>query len=279
MRSIARRSDEWGARVLVWGEGARAIVWLAFAQIFGVIYAAPMAMIALASLAGQWNGVLPSHLTLANYNAALTGDSGEALRVSIITGLVAGAAALLAGTWAALALRGVAALPRRVLEVLFFVPSAVPSVSVGLGLLVAFSRPPVLLNGTTLIVMAAHFVLVSAFTFGNVSAGLARLPQDVEQVAASLGARPAYRLWRVTLPMLLPYVIAAFSLSFALSMGELGATVMVYPPGWVTMPVGIFALSDRGDVFEAAALTVVLAVATLLVLVALSRIPARAEAR
>jgi hypothetical protein len=42
-------------------------------------------------------------------------------------------------------------------------------------LLVAFSRPPLLLNGTVAIVFIAHFVLISAFTYGNVSAGLARL--------------------------------------------------------------------------------------------------------
>ena len=265
--------------MLVWSSNARAVVWLAFALIFGVIYLAPISMIVLASIAGQWNDVLPSHLTLANYARAVTGDSGEALKVSIITGLIASTLALISGSWAALALRNVVVVPRRVLETLFFIPSAVPSVSVGLGLLVAFSQPPVLLNGTVAVVLIAHFVLISAFTFGNVSAGLSRLPPDFEQVAASLGARPAYRLWRVTLPMLLPYLIAAFSLSFAMSMGELGATVMVYPPGWVTLPVGIFALSDRGDVFEAAALTMILAGATLLVLIGLSRIPVRAEAR
>lgn len=265
--------------MLVWSSGGRAAVWLAFTLIFGVIYCAPVAMIALASVAGQWNDVLPSHLSFANYSVALAGASGEALRVSIMTGLATSLLALVSGTWAALALRNVARMPRRVLEMLFFIPSAVPSVSVGLGLLVAFSRPPVLLNGTVAIVLIAHFVPVSAFTFGSVSAGLSRLAPDFEQVAASLGARPAYRLWRVTLPMLLPYLIAAFSLSFALSMGELGATVMVYRPGWVTLPVGIFALSDRGDVFEAAALTMILAFATLLVLVGLSRIPVRAEAR
>ena len=59
----------------------------------------------------------------------------------------------------------------------------------------------------------------------------------------------------MTLPLIAPYLIAAFSLSFALSMGELGATVMVYPPGWVTLPVGIFALTDRGEIFGGAALT------------------------
>ncbi len=76
------------------------------------------------------------------------------------------------------------------LDVVFFIPSAVPSVSVGLGLLVAFSQPPVLLNGTMAIVVIAHLTLVSAFTYGNVSAGLARLGPEFEQMAESLGARP-----------------------------------------------------------------------------------------
>ncbi|MEW6632835.1 MAG: ABC transporter permease subunit, partial [Pseudomonadota bacterium] len=142
--------------------------------------------------------------------------------------------------------------------------------------LVAFSQPPLLLNGTVAIVMIAHFVLISAFTFGNVSAGLARLSPDFEQVASSLGAKPAYRLWHVTLPLLAPYLVAAFGLSFALSMGELGATVMVYPPGWVTLPVSIFSLTDRGDIFAGAALTMILVVATLALLLGLERITARA---
>ncbi len=265
--------------MLVWSNRGRFAVWGVFALLFGIVYGLPMAMIALASFAGQWNGVLPSHLTFGNYAAVLQGESSSELRVSLITGAVASAIALLLGSWAALALREIAPASRRVLGVLFFVPSAVPSVSVGLGLLVAFSRPPVLLNGTTAIVVVAHLVLVSAFAYGNLSAGLARLPPDYEQVAASLGARGFYRLRRVTLPLLLPYMIAAFSLSFALSMGELGATVMVYPPGWVTMPVGIFALTDRGDVFQGAALTMVLAVSTLVVLIGVAQVPTRAAAR
>jgi 2-aminoethylphosphonate transport system permease protein len=246
---------------------------------FGVFYALPMATIALASVAGEWNDVLPVKLTLVHYARALSGEAAEQLRASVVTGAIASLVALVSGTWAALALRTMVRLPRRVLDMIFFVPSAVPSVSVGLGLLVAFSRPPVLLNGTTAIVVIAHLVLISAFTYGNVSAGIARLPPDVEQVAESLGATPVYRLRRVTLPLLMPYLTAAFSLSFAMSMGELGATVMVYPPGWVTLPVGIFALTDRGATFDAAALTVVLAATTLLVLLGLSRAPRSADAR
>jgi 2-aminoethylphosphonate transport system permease protein len=265
--------------VLVWSRSGRILAWTLAALLTGIVYGLPIGVIGLASISGQWNDVLPSHLTLAHYGNALAGDSAEQLQVSIITGLIASAAALICGSWAALALRRLWPVPKRVLDIIFFIPSAVPSVSVGLGLLVAFSQPPLLLNGTTLIVLIAHFVLISAFTYGNVSAGLLRLPPDCEQVAESLGARPFYRLRRVTLPLVAPYLIAAFSLSFALSMGELGATVMIYPPGWVTLPVGIFALSDRGAIFDASALTMILAFATLLVLVLLSRVSNKAAMR
>lgn len=265
--------------MLVWSSLGRALTYALTLLLFAALYGLPIGVIALASVAGQWNGVWPSGLTLRHFANAFHGDSFALLRVSLYTGFIASALALVCGTWAAIALRRFRPLPKRMLDALFFIPSAVPSVSVGLGLLVAFSKPPVLLNGTTAIVIIAHFVLISAFSYGNVAAGLARIPPDFEQVAESLGARPLYRLWRVTLPLVAPYLIAAFSLSIALSMGELGATVMVYPPGWVTLPVGIFTLSDRGAIFDASALTIVLAVTTLIVLVGLSRISTRAAVR
>jgi 2-aminoethylphosphonate transport system permease protein len=255
------------------------LAWGLLALLIAIVYGLPVAMIALASVAGQWNGALPSHLTFDNFAATLSGDPLGQLEVSVVTGIAASLAALILGSWAALALRHLPTVPKRILDLLFFIPSAVPSVSVGLGLLVAFSQPPLLLNGTTLIVMLAHFILISAFTYGNVSAGLSRIAPEYEQMAASLGARPAYRLWHVLLPLMRPYLLAAFSLSFALSMGELGATVMVYPPGWVTLPVGIFALTDRGDVFQGAALTMILTATTLAVLLALSKVPNKAAAR
>ncbi|MEX3940811.1 ABC transporter permease subunit [Paraburkholderia guartelaensis] len=265
--------------MLLWAKWAKVSTWSATALLFAAIYGLPVAMIALASVSGQWNGILPSHLTLAHYARVFHTDSADQLRVSVLTGALASAAALVSGTWAALALRGMKGMPKRVLDVVFFVPSAVPSVSIGLGLLVAFSQPPVLLNGTASIVFLAHFLLISAFTYGNVSAGLSRLAPEYGEVAESLGARPFYQLTRVTLPLIAPYLLASFSLSFALSMGELGATLMIYPPGWVTLPVGIFALSDRGAIFDASTLTMVLGGGTLLVLLALSRVSTKAAVR
>lgn len=236
-----------------------------------VFYAGPLLLIVLAAVAGQWNGALPSHLTLRHFGQALTGDQAGSLWASLATGLIASVAALVLGSMAALALRGARPGLQRAGGLVFYLPSAVPTVSVGLGLLVAYSQKPILLNGTIAIVVLAHLAIVSAFAFGAVQAGLSRLAPEYEEVASGLGARGFYRLRRVTLPLLAPYLGAAFNLAFALSMGELAATIMVYPPGWVTMPVSIFALTDRGDTFEGAALTVILAAATLVVLSAVAR--------
>jgi 2-aminoethylphosphonate transport system permease protein len=135
--------------MLVWSRSGRFLIWLFAAVLIGIIFIAPLAVILAASFAQQWNGVLPTGFTFEHYAAAGSGASGDAVFASLITGLVASLLALLCGSWAALALRAQGEAQGRSLGLLFFIPSAVPSVSVGLGLLAAFSQRPLLLNGTT----------------------------------------------------------------------------------------------------------------------------------
>ncbi|MFW0795751.1 ABC transporter permease subunit [Gordonia sp. CPCC 205515] len=262
--------------MLCWTRGGRAVVWSVFAVVVLVVFVAPIATVVLAGFAGSWTGPLPSDLGLAHFGEALSGDNMASLSVSLQTAFIAGVAALIVGTWAALAAQDAVGPLRRVVDGVFHLPIAVPSVAIGLGLLISFNEKPLLLGGTKWIVIVAHTVLVLAFAFSAVSAALARLDPAYRQAAESLGASPFRVLTRVTLPLLLPALGAAAGLAFALSMGELGATVMVYPATWKTLPVTIFGLSDRGQVFSAAACTSVLLAATLIALALLSRVRTRA---
>lgn len=265
--------------MLLWFKTTRWLTWALFTVLFAFFFGLPLITVLLASVSGQWNGILPSSLTLRHFTDLGQGASASAIITSLVTALLATLISLTTGAWAAFVVRSLRSRARQWWDILFLMPIAVPSVSVGLMLLVAFSQPPVVLNGTISIVLVAHVVLVTAFSYSNVAAGLARIPLDQEQVAASLGASPLYVLFKITLPLLIPQLMAAASLAFALSMGELGATIMVYPPGWVTMPVHIFGLTDRGDVFSAAALAVLLIAFTFIVLAALSRVRTRASFR
>jgi len=265
--------------MLLWSKRSRVIVLAVFTLVVLIVFIAPLATVVLAGFAGSWNGPLPSGLGFGRFGEALSGDNLASLSVSLQTAFIAGGLALILGTWAAIASREAPDWLRRITDAVFHLPIAVPSVAIGLGLLIAFINRPLLLGGTRWIVILAHFVLVLAFAFSAVSAAMDRLNPAFRQAAESLGASPARVLTRVTLPLLLPALGAAAGLAVALSMGELGATVMVYPATWKTLPVTIFGLTDRGQAFQAAASTTVLLLVTLLALVLLGRIRGRAAVR
>ncbi len=265
--------------MLLWSRRSRAIVLAVFVAVVLVVFALPLGTVVAAALAGSWTGPLPSDLGFGRFDEALSGEDLASLSVSLQTAFLAGGIALVVGTWAALAAREAPVWLRRVTDAVFHLPIAVPSVAIGLGLLIAFNSKPLLLGGTRWIVILAHTVLVLAFAFSAVSAALDRLDPAYRQAAESLGARPARVLLRITLPLLLPALGAAAGLAVALSMGELGATVMVYPATWKTLPVNIFGLTDRGQVFQAAASTTLLLAVTLVSLIVLGRIRGRAAVR
>ena len=265
--------------MLLWSRRTRAVVLGVFAVVVAVVFVLPLGTVVLAGLSGSWTGPLPSGLGFARFGEALSGEDLASLSVSLQTAFLAGGIALFVGTWAALAAREAPDWLRRCTDAVFHLPIAVPSVAIGLGLLIAFNSRPLLLGGTRWIVILAHTVLVLAFAFSAVSAALDRLDPAYRQAAESLGAGPVRVLTRITLPLLLPALGASAGLAVALSMGELGATVMVYPATWNTLPVTIFGLTDRGQVFQAAASTTMLLAGTLLALIALGGIRGRAALR
>ncbi|MGW7076497.1 ABC transporter permease [Streptomyces sp. NPDC054866] len=265
--------------MLVHSRKGKWATWLLFFVFFLPLFAVPLLVILAASFSSHWSGAFPSGFTTGHYESATRGESLKALTTSLVTAVSASLLALAVGSWAALAAASLKRGGKRVLDTLFMLPVAVPSVVVGLAVLVAFSMPPMILNGTRWIVILAHTILVTAFAYQSVSAAIVRLDPAYEQAAASLGARPSYVLWKVKLPLLLPSLNAAAGLCFALSMGELSATMMLYPPDWMPLPVQIYAATDRGSLFTGAAVAVVLMAATLLVLFGVSRIRTRASYR
>ncbi|MDE2305881.1 MAG: ABC transporter permease subunit [Gammaproteobacteria bacterium] len=237
-----------------------------------VVFGLPLLVLLLASFAGHWDALWPSSPTWANLRGVLaSAEERAALWHSVATAGAATVCALVLGAWGALAGRRLGRRTRICVDTLFVLPITVPSVTVGLALLVTFSRPPLLWNGTVSLVVLTHVALVASYAYANAKAGLERLPAHLEEMAASLGGSPWFVLRKVTLALLMPHLLAGAALGFALSMGELGATIMLYPPGWATAPVEIFSLSDRGSVFSAAALSLALLAATATALVALER--------
>ncbi|WP_019203006.1 ABC transporter permease subunit [Tsukamurella sp. 1534] len=256
--------------MLVRNPVARTAVWLLFAVVLLGLVVTPILVTVITAFSAGWTSVLPSALTTDHVAATFTADNAASIGVSVQTAILASALAVAAGTWAALAVPGLPPRLRGAADAFFHLPVAVPSVVVGLGVLVAFSAPPLILSGTPSIVILVQAILVFAFAYSMVSAAASQLDPMLDKVGGSLGASPLRLLLTVRLPLLLPAIAAAAGLSVALCMGELGATIMVYPASWRTLPVTVFTQSDRGDIFGAAANTLLLVLVTVVILGLLS---------
>lgn len=263
--------------MLVRNPAARVAVWAVFAVVLLTLVVTPIAVTVITAFSASWTSVLPSALTTDHVADVFTPENAASIGVSVQTALLASALAVVAGTWAALAVPSLPGRLRGAVDAFFHLPVAVPSVVVGLGVLVAFSAPPLVLGGTPSIVILVQAILVFAFAYSMVSAAVSQLDPMLDKVGGSLGASSLRLLLTVRLPLLLPSIAAAAGLSVALCMGELGATIMVYPASWRTLPVTVFTQSDRGDLFGAAANTMFLVLVTVAILGVLSAFRRRAR--
>jgi len=240
------------------GRGATATLVAAFGLVLALLVLLPMALVVLSAFAADWTmTILPAAYTLRWFKL-LHLRQLDPIVGSLTIAVLVGAASALFGTYAAYVVTRKRPGGAAVVDALLMAPIALPTVVIGLALLVAFHRPPVMLTGTPLIVGLAHFLIVFPFTYRSVAGVLEGLDPRYEEVAASLGAGEATIVARVVVPLVAPGILSGFVLSFALSMGELGATTMVYPPAFRTMPIAVYGLVERGFYAQGAAMSVVL---------------------
>jgi iron(III) transport system permease protein len=86
------------------------------------------------------------------------------------------------------------------------------------------------------------------------------VPDELLDAAAIDGLSPVATLLRVVLPSRLPGVVAAGCVAFAVAAGDLAATILVTPPGVMTLPTQIFNLIHSGvdDLVAGVCLTLIL---------------------
>ena len=218
----------------------------------------------------------------------MTPDEWEIIRLSLLVGGVAVAAALpvafaLAWTLARARFPG-----KLLLDAVVYLPLVLPPVVTGWLLLLAFA--PAGPMGRVLASLGV--TLLFRWTGAAIAAAVMALPLMVramrlsieavdprlEEAAATLGAGPARVFRTISLPLSLPGIVAGAVLGFARALGEFGATITFVsdvPGETETLPLAIYAALQRpgGDaaVWRMAAVSVALSVAALVVAELLAR--------
>ena len=266
-----------GARRLATHVAGRLLTVLA-ALVCVWLFVLPVAVVALSSVASHWSGTILPDGYSTRWFERLGSSDFDAVLTSIEVGFGVAVLGTALGLWLALALegrdrRGVGAL----VDLLAMVPNGVPSVVLGLAVLIAYHKAPLDLSGSAAIVVLVQLALVLPFCYRCASAALRPELTVLREAAASLGAPPSMVLRRVVLPQLVPAIRASLALGFALSLGELGATLTVYPPGFATVPIVVVGQVERGYYLPASALSLILLLVSLAALVLIAaRAPRRA---
>ena len=142
----------------------------------------------------------------------------EAFGNSIFVGVIATVAATVLGTMIAIALVRYQFKGRSTVSLLLFTPMATPEVVLGAGLAAQFLLAGVEKGIGTVIL--AHTMFCISYVVVAVKARVASLNPAIEEAGRDLYASPAQVFWRITFPMLLPGIIGAALLSFALSFDD-----------------------------------------------------------
>lgn len=184
-----------------------------------------------------------------------------AIRNSLAFGLAATLIALVVGGLVATAATWSQGRVPRAVDRALMLPLGTSAVTVGFGFLIALDRPPLDLRASPVLVPIAQALIATPFVVRTLLPVLRSIDQRLREVAATLGAPPG-RVWReVDLPIVGRAGLVAAGFSFAIAVGEFGATVFLARAGTPTMPVAIFRLIGRPGVAnfgQAMAMSVVL---------------------
>ena len=238
--------------------------WLRAAAVFAYAFLyVPLLIVVVYSfndsrLNAEWVGfTLDWYRKLASDTQMLTAAGN-----SLVIGLVASFVSTVLGTMAGVAMHRQRL---RLLPILIFAPIAIPEILMGVSLLIFF----VLLNVTLGLVSVAlaHIAFCIGFVAIVVRARLAGMDETLTEAARDCGASPSRAFRYVTLPLIMPGVIAGALMAFTLSIDDFVITFFTAGAGTVTLPLQIYSMIKISVTPEVNAVSTLLMLLTLLLII------------
>ncbi len=214
----------------------------------------------------RWIGFTWEHWESVFFGSTFGGVPGlwDAMLVSLRLAFISSAIGTILGTLIALALARYWFRGRGATNVFLFLPMATPEVVMGSALLAFFLVLGLAPGFTTLLI--AHIVFIISYVVLTVKARIQGFDRHLEEAAMDLYATEWETFRRVTLPMILPGVFAAFLLGFALSFDDFIISNFNAGPTIVTLPLWIFGANQRGIPPEANVLGTLIFLVTVVIM-------------
>jgi len=149
-------------------------------------------------------------------------------------------------------------------------PIAIPGLILGVSLLFFYLRVPLPIYGTLWILLIAYVTVFLPYGITYASSAMYQVSGELEESASVSGAGYFTVFRRITLPLLMPGLLAGWTFIVLLSVRELGASLLLYTPGRQVLSILIWQDWGDGKLVQLAALGIVM-ITFLIILVAVAR--------
>jgi len=208
-----------------------------------------------------WRG-----FTLKYYERALENEQlVEAFANTLVVALIATAVATVLGTALGIGLHRFRFPAKGLYDAWAHLPIMIPEVCMGVALLVFFALIDLPLSLVT--VTISHITFCLPFVAVVVRARAATLDPSYEEAAYDLGASRTETLWFVTLPQLVPGIVAGALLAMTVSLDDFVITFFTGGPGSTTFPVQVYSMIKFSMTPEVNAASTVLIALTVMIIV------------
>lgn len=153
------------------------------------------------------------------------------------------------------------------LDTLVMFPYVIPGSVLGICLLIAFNKKPIILTGTAIIMIVSYVIRKLPFTVRSSSAFLQQMDPSIEEASVSLGVPPSRTFVKITIPIMAPGIISGAILSWITCINELSSSIMLYTGKTATIAVSIYTEVVRNSFGTAAALASILTASTAISLI------------
>ncbi len=218
---------------------------LALALGFGFLYLPIVSLVVFSfndsAMMNTWSG-----FSFKWYRSLMSDDALlSAARLSLLIAVLTASAAVIVGTWAGYVLARMGRFRGFGLYVgMLSAPLVMPEVVVGISLLLMFVELSDMTgwpagNGVFTI-WVGHTTLCMAYVAVIIQSRIRDLDRSLEEAALDLGATPLKVFFVITLPLIVPALMAAWLLAFTLSLDDVVIASFLSGPGYTTLPLEVF---------------------------------------
>ena len=212
------------------------------------------------------NSILQPGYSLVNYTKAIEKNLFRAINNTLIISIVTLTIIIIVGIFIAYLVVRRSNLLNNSIDMISMLPYIMPGGVIGIALIISFSRQPIVLTGSLVIMIIALAIRRLPYASRSATAAMMKIPESTEEAALSLGASKMGSFFKITVPMMSSGILAGAVLSWVSIITEMSSGVILYNNRTITLTLGTYVSINNGTYGVAAVFATVTTVFTIICL-------------